>query len=186
VGTIGFGNVAVELFGLLSPFATENYAADPHRSAQDTSAHGVTLVGLDELLRTCDIVVITAALTPGTHGLIDRERLGLMRPDAVLINVARGPIIDTGALAEALASGRIAGAGLDVFDPEPLPAGHPLLGLPNVVLSPHALAWTDEMALGNGRSAIGAILAVERGERPAHLANPAVLDHERFRAEVPQ
>ena len=181
VGTIGFGNIAVELFDLLQPFATSNYTADPYRDARDTEAHGVTLLSLEDLLRTCDIVVITAALTPGTHRLIDRERLSLMGEDAILINVARGPIVDTAALAEALASGQIAGAGLDVFDPEPLPAGHPLLDLPNVVLSPHALAWTDEMALGNGRSAVSSILAVRSGERPPYLANPAVLDHDRFR-----
>lgn len=180
VGTLGFGNIAVELFDLLKPFETRNYTADPYRGPADTAAHGVTLVSTEELLRTCDIVVITSALTPETHHVIDGERLALMSRDAILINVSRGPIVDTEALTEALAAGWIAGAGLDVFDPEPLPAGHPLLGMPNVVLSPHALAWTDEMALGNGRSAVSAILAIRAGHRPAHLANPAVLSHDRF------
>lgn len=72
------------------------------------------------------------------------------------------------------------GVGLDVFDPEPLPADHPLLGMDNVVLSPHALAWTDEMARGNGSSAMAAILAIRAGQQPVYLANPAVMNHDRF------
>jgi phosphoglycerate dehydrogenase-like enzyme len=103
-----------------------------------------------------------------------------MHREAILINVSRGPIVDTEALTAALAAGQIAGAGLDVFDPEPLPADHPLLGMDNVVLSPHALAWTDEMAMGNGSSAVAAILAVRDGKRPIYLANPAVMNHQRF------
>jgi phosphoglycerate dehydrogenase-like enzyme len=93
--------------------------------------------------------------------------------------VSRGPLVDTDALVAALKSGQLAGAGLDVMDPEPLPLGHPLLNLENVVLTPHALAWTDEMALGNGRSAIQAILDVRDGRRPKYLVNEAVLEVER-------
>jgi phosphoglycerate dehydrogenase-like enzyme len=180
VGTLGFGNIAVELFDLLKPFGTHNYTADPYRDAADTAAQGVTLVSTEELLKTCDIVVITSALTPETHHVINRERLALMHRDSILINVSRGAIVDTDALTDALATGQIAGAGLDVFDPEPLPAGHPLLDMDNVVLSPHALAWTDEMAMGNGSSAVAAILAIRDGKRPIYLANPAVMNHDRF------
>jgi phosphoglycerate dehydrogenase-like enzyme len=176
VGAVGFGNVATELFRLLEPFGTVNFAADPYRE----TAGGVTVIGLDELLSSCDVVVVTAALTPQTRGLIDARRLALLRRDAIFVNIARGPIVDTEALTAVLESGRIFGAGLDVTDPEPLPAGHPLLASPDVVLSPHALAWTDEMALGNGRSCVDAVLAVRDGRRPAYLANPAVADHDRF------
>jgi len=180
VGTVGFGNVAAELFALIGPFGTANFTADPYRTPADTAAHGVTLTTLDDLLRRCDYVVVTAALTAGTRGLLDANKLALLPDGAVVVNVARGPIIDTGALTAALATGRIIAAGLDVVDPEPLPPGHPLLALPNVVLSPHALAWTDEMAIGNGRSAIGSVLAVMDGHRPCNLANPDVLNNPRF------
>jgi phosphoglycerate dehydrogenase-like enzyme len=178
VGAVGYGNVATELFRLLEPFGTSNFAADPYRAPNGQA----TLIELDELLRTCDIVVITAALTPQTRGLIDRRRIELMRPGAIFVNVARGPIVDTEALTSALASGRIFAAGLDVTDPEPLPPDHPLLTLPNVVLSPHALAWTDEMALGNGASCVDSVLAVLDGRQPAYLANPDVAGHARFGA----
>lgn len=99
---------------------------------------------LDELLRTSDVVSIHATLSAQTRGLIDARRLALMRPTAYLVNTARGAIVDEDALVSVLKEGRIAGAGLDVFGEEPLPAGHPLAALPNVVLTPH-LGWpTDE------------------------------------------
>ena len=180
VGTIGFGHVAKELFTLLQPFATVNLTASPRARPGDTAAHGVELVELDDLLRRCDVVVVTAGLNPGSRGLVDAGRLGLMSPHAVLVNVSRGAIVDTGALVDALAAGRLGGAGLDVFEEEPLPAGHPLTRLDNVVLSPHALAWTDEMAGGNGASAVAAILAVRDRRVPMHLADPSVLRHPRF------
>jgi phosphoglycerate dehydrogenase-like enzyme len=179
VGTIGLGNIALELFDLLAPFRTVNLSYDPHRPA-DQAPRGVELVELDELLTRCDVLVVTAALTPDTHHLLDTARLALLPAHAIVVNVARGPIINTAALTEALQSGRLAGAGLDVFDPEPLPADHPLTSLDSVVLSPHALAWTDEMAAGNGASAIRAIIAVRDGVPPDHLANPEVLQHPRF------
>lgn len=180
VGTIGLGNIALELFELLAPFRTTNLSYDPHRSADEPATHGVALVELDELLTRCDVLVVTAALTPDTHHLLNAARLALMPAHAIVVNVARGPIIDTAALTDALLTGRLAGAGLDVFDPEPLPADHPLTSVDTVVLSPHALAWTDEMALGNGASAIRAIIAVRDGVTPEHLANPEVLRHQRF------
>ena len=184
VGTVGLGNVALELFELLAPFKTENLAADPFRTAQQAAEHGVRLVQLDQLFRECDVIVVTASLTKDTYHAINRHRLSLMPSHAIIVNVARGPIVDTDALVDALRNGDIAGAGLDVVDPEPLPVGHPLLSMSNVVLSPHALAWTDEMALGNGRSAIRAILDVRNGRAPEHLANPDVLVRPSFRARI--
>jgi phosphoglycerate dehydrogenase-like enzyme len=182
VGTVGLGNVAFEMFDLLKPFGTVNIGSDPHRDVADCAARGIELVELPELLARCDVLVITAALTPGTRRLINAERLAMMKPTAIVVNVARGPIIDTDALVSSLQSGRLAGAGLDVFEIEPMPVDHPLLTADNVVLSPHALAWTDEMASGNGSSAIDAILAVRNGVRPTYLANPDVLKHTRFAA----
>jgi phosphoglycerate dehydrogenase-like enzyme len=184
VGTIGLGNVASELFCLLKPFATVNLGYDPYAHPPAAARQGIRLAGLDVVLGESDIVVVTAALTEETRHLIDASRLSLMRPGAILVNVARGPIVDETALVAALASGRLAGAGLDVFETEPLPSSSALLTMPNVVLAPHALAWTDEMALGNGRSAIRAILDVYCGRVPAMLANPAVAANPLFLSRI--
>jgi phosphoglycerate dehydrogenase-like enzyme len=179
VGTLGLGGAAQELFALLRPFATYNVATDPFRTEDEARAAGVELVDLETLAARSDVLVVLAPLTPSTQRCIDATVLGLMQPHSVLVNVSRGPLVDTDALVAALKSGQLAGAGLDVMDPEPLPLGHPLLNLENVVLTPHALAWTDEMALGNGRSAIQAILDVRDGRRPKYLVNEAVLEVER-------
>jgi phosphoglycerate dehydrogenase-like enzyme len=175
VGTLGLGGAAAELFGLLAPFETTNLATDPWRTTEEAAAIGVELVSLDELASRSDVLVVLAPLTDSTRRCVDARLIGLMRPHAVVVNVARGPIVDTDALVEALRSGRLFGAGLDVVDPEPLPDGHPLLELENVVLTPHALAWTDEMALGNGRSAIRAVLDLQAGRRPRFLVNETAL-----------
>ena len=126
------------------------------------------LVDLDTLLRESDFVVVCCALTEGTRHLINAERLALMKPTAYLINVARGPIVDQAALTEALQERRIAGAGLDVFEQEPIDPHDPLLALDNVILAPHALCWTDECFAGNGRSAIASILDVAAGRVPTN------------------
>ena len=172
VGTFGLGNVALELFQLMAPFEVTAIAADPGRDQQFASAHGVELVDADTLAARSDVLVITSALTDSTRNAFDDRRLRLMQPHAVLINIARGPIVDLDALTDALRAGRLAGAGLDVFDPEPLPEAHPVTSLHKVVLSPHALAWTDELSRGNGASAVHAILDVLDGRRPPYLVNP--------------
>jgi phosphoglycerate dehydrogenase-like enzyme len=107
-----------------------------------------------------------------------------MKPTAVLVNVSRGAIVDQSALGEALREGRLAGAGLDVFDPEPLPADDPLLALPNVIGAPHSLGYTDELIRGCVEEACASLLAVSRGEEPANVTNPAVLDDARFREKL--
>src|SRR5205807_5434829 len=128
---------------------------------------GVELVSLEQLLRESDFLCVNTPLTPETRGIIGAEAMAQMKPTAFLINTARGEIVQTQALTEALQAGKLAGAGLDVTDPEPLPADHPLCQMENVILAPHALAWTDEIALGNGRSACQSLLASARGEAPA-------------------
>jgi D-3-phosphoglycerate dehydrogenase len=118
------------------------WARDPRRAyADDEWVH--QRLGLDELLERSDVVSIHLRLAPEVTGLLDRERLARMRPGAVLVNTARGAIVDEPALVDALAAGRLAGAGLDVFATEPLPPDHPLRTAPNVVLTPH-IGWKVE------------------------------------------
>jgi phosphoglycerate dehydrogenase-like enzyme len=107
-----------------------------------------------------------------------------MKPTAILVNVARGAIVDQAALVEALRGGRLAGAGLEVVDPEPLPADDPLLGLPNVVGAPHSLGYTDDLIRGCVEEACDALISVAAGRVPANVANPEVLDNPLFTAKL--
>lgn len=143
LGLVGLGRVARHVAGIAAGYgmrvAAWSRTLDPARAA----SVGATLVDLDELLRTADVVSIHVSLNVATRGLIDARRLALMKPTAYLINTARGPVVDEQALVAALTERRIAGAGLDVFEREPLPAGHALLQLPNVVLTAH-IGWTTD------------------------------------------
>lgn len=177
LGVIGLGNIGRELFALAQPLGMRHRASDPYADAAATAAAGIELVSLEELLRSSDYVCVCCALTPQTHHLIDAGRLALMKPNAYLINVARGPIVDQQALTRALADRRIQGAGLDVFEQEPIDPDDPLLALDNVIVAPHALCWTDECFRGIGQSACRSILEVARGQVPRHVVNQAALDH---------
>jgi phosphoglycerate dehydrogenase-like enzyme len=176
LGLIGLGNIGRDVVRLVAPFEMRVLAHDPF-ARRDDLPPGVALVELDTLLGESDFVSVNCPLTPETHHLIGARELGLMRPAAYLINTARGPIVDERALCAALASGRIAGAGLDVFEQEPTPADNPILALPNVIATPHALGWTDECVRGNGAGACRAIVALSRGETPRHVVNPDALAH---------
>lgn len=182
VGLIGVGNTATDLVELLRPFRVTVLGYDPYCPAERAAAHGVRLCPLTELASQSDAVVVMAALTPDSYHLIDAAVLAAMRPDAVLINVARGPIVDEGALVAALTSGRLRAAGLDVFETEPPTSG--IERLPNVTLAPHSLAWTSEMSLGNGGSCVKAVLAAARGDVPAYVVNREVLQSSAFSARL--
>lgn len=173
IGLVGVGNTGSELVELLRPFRVTLLGFDPFCPPQRAEQLGVRLCGLVELARSCEAMVVMAALTPETHHLIDAEVLAMMRPEAVLVNVARGPIVDEPALVSALAEGRLRAAGLDVFETEPPSSG--IEKLDNVTLAPHCLAWTSEMSLGNGNSCVDAVLAVAGGRTPSFVVNPAVL-----------
>ncbi|MGP3913904.1 NAD(P)-dependent oxidoreductase [Nonomuraea sp. 10N515B] len=175
IGLIGLGNTAGDLVGLLRPFDVEVIASDPYCTQETARRLGVRLADVDTVMAEADAVIVMCVLTEETRHLIDARRLALMRPTAVLLNVARGPIVDEAALIEALRSGRIRAAGLDVFETEPPEPGNPLLHLDNVVLSPHALAWTDEMSAGNGGSAVQAVLDVAAGRVPRFVVNRDVV-----------
>jgi len=137
---------------------------------------GLQAVSLPELLAGSDFVSVHVALTPETHGLLDAAALARMRPGAVLVNVARGGIVDEAALAAALASGRLAGAALDVFASEPLPQSSPLFAAPNLVLTPHIGSASVRTRSRMADLAALNLLAGLRGERIPHCANPAVYD----------
>lgn len=184
VGTIGFGNIGSEFFRLLSPFDCTRLSFDPWKTQAEADPHNVTLVELDELLTRCDVIVVLATLTPDTHHLINAQKLALMKPSAVLVNISRGPIVDEKALISALQSGLIRGAGLDVFEAEPPAADNPLLSMANVVVTPHNIAWTDELALGMGKSAFTAIKAISLGQIPNYVVNRDVLETPQFKAKL--
>jgi D-3-phosphoglycerate dehydrogenase len=137
IGIIGFGNVGRRIAGLLSGFHTKVLAHDPYVHQIDTDLTGATLVSLPELLKSVDSVIISAERTSETEKLIDADALEMMKDDATLVNSARGPIVDQDALITALRRDDIGGAGLDVFESEPLPPSSPLHEFDNVVLTPH-------------------------------------------------
>jgi D-3-phosphoglycerate dehydrogenase len=182
LGVIGAGRIGKELLRLARPFNLKLLAADPYAETLELGYIGARHVPLHELLRESDFVVVACLLNEATRGLIGAAELALMKPTAYLINVARGPIVVESALHEALAARRIAGAGLDVFEQEPTPADNPVLKLDNVIVSPHALCWTDELFANIARTAIDAVLAVHGRRRPAFLVNPAAAAHARAKA----
>jgi phosphoglycerate dehydrogenase-like enzyme len=164
VGLVGFGRVGQCLARLIEPLGSELSVADPYCSAGAVAARQGKLVSLDELLQSCSVVVVAAALTPETRNLLDQRRLALMPPGAYLINVARGGLIDTQALVAELRAGRITAA-LDVTDPlEPLPANHELRRLPNVLLTPHIAAGGLETRRAIGEMAVGEVERFFKGE----------------------
>ena len=185
VGTIGLGNIAGEMFRLLEPFGLgRKLAADPFATAETAAALDVELVDLETIFRESDFVTVNCFLSDETRGLVNAQRLAMMKPTAFLINTARGPIVDQPALLHALQSGQIAGAGLDVFEEEPIDPNHPLVQLENVVLSPHSLAWTDELYVDNGVYACENILSVLRGKAPKYTVNRDVIQRTSFQEKL--
>ena len=180
VATIGLGNIATEFFRLIEPFGVKKIAVDPWKTQAEANQFNVTLLDLNTLMSQADVVVVLATLTPDTWHLINAANIALMKPSAFLINMSRGPIVDEAALIAALQSGKIAGAGLDVFETEPTLFDNPLLSMENVVATLHNLAWTDELALGMGRSAFNAISMMSQGKIPAYVVNKKVLESPQF------
>jgi phosphoglycerate dehydrogenase-like enzyme len=184
VSSVGLGNIASEVFRLLAPFGLgRTLAFDPYAKPERAAELGVTLVDLPTLFQKSDFVTVNCPLNDETHGLVNADLIRQMKPTAYLVNTARGPIVNQNDLVEALKAGRIAGAGLDVFEVEPLPSNHPLAQLENVILSPHALAWTDELYFDNTLQACQNILTVLRGETPRDTVNRTVLQQPGFQAK---
>jgi phosphoglycerate dehydrogenase-like enzyme len=184
LGSIGLGNIGAEMFRLFAPLGMRFIAHDPFVAEAEAAALGVALVELDTVFRDSDFLAVNLPLTPETTKLVDAARLATMKPSAYLINTSRGPIVDQAALVTALREGAIAGAGIDVFDPEPPSPDDPLLGLDNVIVTPHALCWTDQCFAGIGASTVAAVLDVKRGTAPDHLVERSVAEDAKFRERL--
>jgi glyoxylate reductase len=169
LGIIGFGRIGRAVARRAQGFGMETSYSDPHRlSPEEENACRAAYLPLAELLATSDIVTIHASLSPQTHHLISKEELRLLKKEAILINVARGPIVDEAALVEALRRGDLWGAGLDVYEREP-EIDSRLLELDNVVLLPHIGSATDETRLKMAMAAARNLVQGIRGERPDNL-----------------
>lgn len=176
VALIGFGQVAVEVAKRLTGFGANIAAFDPYAPAERFEAHGVERAeDVRALVASADIVSIHCPESRETRRLFDAELLGVMKPGALLVNTARASIVDEAALHEALSSGRLAGAALDVLKCEPLRVDDPLLQLPNVVVTPHTAGASGEVVERQSEMIAGDIDRYLRGEQPRHCVNPEVL-----------
>jgi D-3-phosphoglycerate dehydrogenase len=173
LGLLGSGRIGAEVAKRAQAFGMDVIAHDPYLAPQVAHSIGVRLVDRETLFRQTDVLSVHAALTTETRGLVGPEELALMKPTAVLVNCARGEIVQEAALAEALHRGTISGAAIDVFEREP-PSGSPLLGAPNVVFSPHLGASTQEAQARAGAIIADQVNKVLDGKRPEFLVNPEI------------
>jgi D-3-phosphoglycerate dehydrogenase len=175
LGVVGFGHIGRAVARRGIGLGMRVVVADPTESARAIEAEGAEERNLDDLLAEADAVSLHVPLNDATRNLIDRDRLSRMKPGALLVNCARGGVVDPDALAEALLAGSLGGAGIDVFEPERLPTGHPLMSAPNTVLTPHVAFYSEESIEELQRQAAGNVLAVLSGRAPGNVVNPAAL-----------
>lgn len=166
LGIVGLGHVGRQVAPRAKGFGLRVQAYDPFLAPEVAHGLGVELVDLEHLLKTSDFVSLHAPRTKETFQLINRDTIKLMKPTAYLINCARGPLVDTEALIEALREKRLAGAALDVTDPEPMPGDHPLLQLENVIVTCHTGANSDESYVECQTHAAHEVVRVLKGEKP--------------------
>jgi D-3-phosphoglycerate dehydrogenase len=185
LGLVGLGRVGAQVARRSQAFGMKVIAFDPYISDEVAHELKVTLVDLDELLASSDIISLHTALTPETRAMIDTQAIARMKPGVRLVNCARGGLVDERALVEALRSGHIAGAALDVFAQEPPAADSPLRTLPNVVLTPHIAASTIEAQRDVGTQIVDQVLAALRGEDFRNAVNMPVVDAGVFRLLSP-
>lgn len=171
IGLVGAGGIGQEILRLARPFFARMIAADPFADRATIAGLGAELLPLEDVMARSDFVVVCCLLNKDTHHLINAARLELMKPTAYLINMGRGPIVDEAALIDALRAQRIRGAGLDVTEREPIEPDNPLLAMQNVIITPHALCWTDECFREIAETALQSIVDVSLGRRPRHLVN---------------
>jgi len=181
LGVIGLGGIGRKVIELLRGFGMKQpLAFDPILTEQEAANRGTRLVSLVELLKQADFVSIHCPLNDQTRGLIGSRELALMKPDAYLLNTARGGIVDEDALYDILKHRRIAGAALDCFAQEPVTKPHRFGEFDNVLLAPHSIAWTDELFRDIGRAACQVMVDLSLGKRPGGVVNPEVFDQQAF------
>jgi len=184
-GSLGVGNIGVEALRLVKPFDMKLIAHDPFADANLMAEIGVEMVGIDELFSRADVLSVSCPLSDATRHIVNDERLALMKPTSYLINTSRGPVVDQKALTKVLQERRIAGAGLDVLEQEPPDLDDPILALDNVILTPHALCWTDQCFAHMGTADIQAVLDYCDGRAPSGtIVNRAALDSEAWRTRL--
>jgi phosphoglycerate dehydrogenase-like enzyme len=184
LGIVGLGHSGRELARLAAPFHMRMSAYSPHADPVQAVGLGVSLVSLERLMAESDFVSIHARLAEGTRHMIGAPQLGLMKPGAFLVNVARGEIVDQRALTDCLRERRIAGAALDVFATEPLPAGDPLIALDNVILTPHWSPATVDIWQSTGLAMSTGMLRAAQGQVPENVVNRDVLTRPGFQAKL--
>ena len=184
MGIIGLGRIGKALARKAGAFGLEVLASDPFVSAADAAIAGARLLDMDTLLRESDFVSVHTPLTPETRNLIGRDALAKMKPSAFLINVARGALVDEEALYEALTENRIAGAGLDLLVDVPPPPNHPLLGLDNVIITPHVAFFSQESVRELQVRATEEVARVLTGRMPDNAVNAQVLSQDNNRTSL--
>ena len=184
LGSMGIGNIGAEMFRMAMPFDMKFIAHDPYADTGVAKELGVRMVDKEMLARESDVLAVNCPYNDETYQIISAEFIAQMKPTAFLINTSRGPTVDQKALTKALQENAIAGAGLDVFDPEPPEADDPILKLENVILTPHGLCWTDECFAGIGAADISAVFATMEGDEPCGLVNRDILDNADWQAKM--
>jgi D-3-phosphoglycerate dehydrogenase len=175
LGLVGLGKIGSAVARKLRGWDLQILASDPYVEPERAQALGVELVPLETLLGKSDYISLHCPLLPETHHLVNRETLALVRPGAILVNTARGLVVDASALLRALDEGRLAGAGLDVFEEEPLPSNSPLRRNPGMVLTDHTAWYSEESQLELQRTAAEEVVRACTGRLPLSIANPEVL-----------
>jgi phosphoglycerate dehydrogenase-like enzyme len=184
LGSVGVGNIGAEMFRICVPFNMKFIAYDPWADPLIVKELGIELVSLERVFSESDFLSLNIPLTDETHHIVNAERLESMKTSAYLINTSRGPVVDQLALVNALQNNVIAGAALDVFDPEPPSANDSILKLDNVIATPHSLCWTDQCFAGIGASDVEQVLQVKAGDIPACLVNRSVANDAKFKARL--
>lgn len=171
VGVVGFGRIGREVVKRLAAFKCAVLVSDPVVPAAEIQKLGARAAALDELLKAVDVITLHCPSTPQTRKLMNQDTLAKLKPGAILINIGRGDLVDTAALTEALESGHLGAAALDVFDPEPIPADHPILKMPNVILAPHIASASPAAVKKLRETAARLAISAVRGEPLASIVN---------------
>lgn len=184
VGIIGYGRIGSMAAELFRSFGARVMVYSRHLDGETARRRGVEPGDLHTILRDCDLISLHVPLTTETRGLIGAQEIAALKPGAIIVNTARGPVLDTAAATEALQAGHLGGLGLDTTDPEPLPASHPLQSHPAAIITPH-LGWYSEDAMwAMRRQIVSDVIAASNGQLPKTLVNPQVLQSRALRVRT--